>query len=262
MIAGNVLGRPFSASAPSEGCLPSSVSSGTFLTACVALSTYAAEKEKKVERDYPFYPPAPAAQTPQMAMEKSLGCLSCHEDTDAKSMHSNPGVVLGCVDCHGGDAGVSIADGLPRETPEYTAAMEKAHVLPQYVDSWHYPSSANPEASYTLLNRESPEFVRFVNPSDYRIVEEACGACHMSTIQAAKRSIMATGAMLWGGAAYNNGILPFKNYLLGEAYTREGKPAGLRARRSRRRSSPKKSMELHLNCYPPRLGNRQTRGHL
>ena len=74
---------------------------------------------------------------------------------------------------------------------------------------------------------ESPEFVRFVNPSDYRIVEEACGACHMSTIQAAKRSIMATGAMLWGGAAYNNGILPFKNYLLGEAYTREGKPAGI-----------------------------------
>ena len=49
----------------------------------------------------------------------------------------------------------------------------------------------------------------------------------MSTIQAAKRSIMATGAMLWGGAAYNNGILPFKNYLLGEAYTREGKPAGI-----------------------------------
>ena len=203
------------------------VIAGLFLTVCVALSAYAAEKEKKVERDYPFYPPAPAAQTPQMAMDKSLGCLSCHEDTDAKSMHSNPGVVLGCVDCHGGDAGVSVADGLARETPGYLAAMERAHVLPQYVDSWHYPSSANPEASYTLLNRESPEFVRFVNPSDYRIVEEACGACHMSTIQAAKRSIMATGAMLWGGAAYNNGILPFKNYLLGEAYTREGKPAGI-----------------------------------
>ena len=36
---------------------------------------------------------------------------------------------------------------------------------------------------------------------------------------------MATGAMLWGGATYNNGILPFKNYILGEAYTRDGKPA-------------------------------------
>ena len=30
---------------------------------------------------------------------------------------------------------------------------------------------------------------------------------------------MATGAMFWGGAAYNNGILPFKNYMFGEAYT-------------------------------------------
>ena len=37
--------------------------------------------------------------------------------------------------------------------------------------------------------------------------------------QSAERSLMATGAMLWGGAAYNNGILPFKNYILGEAYT-------------------------------------------
>ena len=36
---------------------------------------------------------------------------------------------------------------------------------------------------------------------------------------------MATGAMLWGGAAYNNGILPFKNYIIGEAYTRSGEPA-------------------------------------
>ena len=89
--------RPLIQRVCAERGLPSfkRVIGGLFLTACVALSTYAAEKEKKVERDYPFYPPAPAAQTPQMAMEKSLGCLSCHEDTDAKSMHSNPGVVLG-----------------------------------------------------------------------------------------------------------------------------------------------------------------------
>ena len=99
------------------------VTAGLFLTLCIALSAYPAEKEKKVVRDYPFYPPAPAAQTPQIAMDKSLGCLSCHEDTDAKSMHSNPGVVLGCVDCHGGDAGVSVAEGFSRETPGYVAAM-------------------------------------------------------------------------------------------------------------------------------------------
>ena len=32
---------------------------------------------------------------------------------------------------------------------------------------------------------------------------------------------MATSAMLWGGASYNNGILPFKRYILGESYSRE-----------------------------------------
>ena len=33
---------------------------------------------------------------------------------------------------------------------------------------------------------------------------------------------MATSAMFWNAAAYNNGILPFKRGILGEAYTREG----------------------------------------
>ena len=53
-----------------------------------------------------------------------------------------------------------------------------------------------------------------------RVARESCGACHMPVIEAAERSLMATGAMLWGGAAYNNGIVPFKNYIFGEAYTR------------------------------------------
>ena len=36
---------------------------------------------------------------------------------------------------------------------------------------------------------------------------------------------MSTSAMLWGGAAYNNGILPFKRPILGESYTEESEPA-------------------------------------
>jgi hypothetical protein len=54
---------------------------------------------------------------------------------------------------------------------------------------------------------------------------EACGACHIETIEAAERSLMSTGAMFWGGGAYNNGILPFKTPVFGEAYTRNGEPA-------------------------------------
>ena len=76
-----------------------------------------------------------------------------------------------------------------------------------------------------MLNKESPEFIRFVNPSDYRVAREACGACHLEVIEATERSMMSTGAMLWGGAAYNNGIVPYKNYIFGEAYTRTGEPA-------------------------------------
>jgi hypothetical protein len=64
-----------------------------------------------------------------------------------------------------------------------------------------------------------------MNPSDYRVARDSCGACHIETIEAAERSLMASGAMLWGGAGYNNGIVPFKNYVVGEAYTRKGEPA-------------------------------------
>ena len=61
-----------------------------------------------------------------------------------------------------------------------------------------------------MLNREAPEYVRFVNPSDYRVVRESCGACHIDEIKAAERSLMATGAMFYEGASYNNGIVPLK----------------------------------------------------
>ena len=40
---------------------------------------------------------------------------------------------------------------------------------------------------------------------------------------------MATTAMFWGAAAYNNGILPLKHPFVGEAYTPDGQPAKLTA---------------------------------
>jgi hypothetical protein len=146
-------------------------------------------------------------------------------------MHNNPAVTLGCADCHGGDATVMWSGGgdpkSNAKSKPYAAARDKAHVLPRYPKSWHFPSSANPERTYALLNREAPEFIRFINPGDYRVARESCGACHLKIIQAAERSLMSTTSMFWGGAAYNNGLLPFKKYILGEAYTREGEPAVL-----------------------------------
>jgi len=153
--------------------------------------------------------------------------MSCHIATDRHTMHQNPGVVLGCTDCHGGDARATKPQAAKREDAAYVAALRSAHVLPRDERAWKWPSSATPERTYTLLNRESPEFVRFINPGDLRVAREACGACHLAIIHASERSLMATSAMLWGGAAYNNGILPYKRYILGEAYTREGQAASI-----------------------------------
>lgn len=198
-----------------------------FIAAALGLLTAvgtASEGEKPVERDYGRVrvPPAPKVQSWAEADAKSAGCVSCHTASDQKTMHAAPSVVLGCTDCHGGDVRIVAPASLSKDDPAYSKLIEDAHVLPRFPESWHWPSSANPKRSYTLLNKEAPEFVKFVNPSDYRVAREACGACHLGTIEAAERSLMATGAMLFGGAAYNNGIAPYKNYVFGEAYSREG----------------------------------------
>lgn len=195
------------------------------LPASPAFAAGADEQPRDIQ--YDVAPPAPAQQNQAQADAKSKGCVSCHTASDAKTMHENPGVILGCTDCHGGRAEIfKPASGTYGDRP-YDTALDEAHVQPRLPKSWHYPSSANTSHSYSLLNREAPEFIRFMNPSDYRVATDACGACHLEVVEAAKRSLMATGAMLWGGASYNNGILPFKRYLLGESYTPDGQPARL-----------------------------------
>jgi hypothetical protein len=196
------------------------------LLACVPLSSNSFASSV-VQALAATAPPAPAAQSTQEAKAKSEGCMTCHTATDRHTMHQNPGVVLGCTDCHGGNASLAKPEGAKREDAAYLAALRRAHVLPRDEAAWNWPSSATPERTYTLLNREDPAFVRFMNPGDLRAAREACGACHLAIIHASERSLMATSAMLWGGAAYNNGILPFKRYILGEAYARDGQGATL-----------------------------------
>ena len=182
--------------------------------------------------DKDMAPPAPERQTQREADAKSAGCITCHSATDRHTMHANPAVILGCTDCHGGNTKIvkppkTVYKGAGHGA--YLDAMNQAHILPRFPDKWKTPDSANPEGSYTLLNKESSAFIRFVNPSDYRVARHACGACHLTVIQAAERSLMATGAMLWNGAAYNNGILPFKIGVLGEAYAHDGTGASIKS---------------------------------
>lgn len=150
-------------------------------------------------------------QTRQQAAAKSHGCVQCHQD--ATDMHNAPTVHLGCTDCHGGN-------------PEGTS-LATAHVPAAFPQAW--PTSANPVRSYTLLNHEDPEFIRFVNPGDLRVAHISCGKCHPQETLAVRKSMMTHGCMLWGAALYNNGAFPKKWSRYGESYSMHGAPQRLQS---------------------------------
>ena len=150
-------------------------------------------------------------QTLEAAQAKSASCVHCHQSTG--DPHCKASLNLGCIDCHGGN-------------PQATLKIE-AHVASRHPEVWC--SSANPVRSYTLLNGESPEFVRFVNPGDLRIAHLSCGTmgCHGEQVLQVKKSMMTHGCMLWGAALYNNGAVPQKRARYGESYSMNGAPQRL-----------------------------------
>src|ERR1044072_4233546 len=105
---------------------------------------------------------------------------------------------LSCTACHGGNP--------------VAKSKEEAHVQPPFSREWRRAGRANPEEGDTLLNRESWEFVRFVNPGDLRVAATTCGSasCHQLESQNVARSMMTNGAMLWGAALCNNGGFPLQ----------------------------------------------------
>lgn len=160
------------------------------------------------------------SQTREDVNRKSAGCLSCHAPIETPSMHRNPAVQAGCMDCHGGTASVFVPSGATQGSAAYEQAKRQAHVQPRFPREW--PSSANPENTYTLLNKENPEFIRFVNPGDLRVAQESCGQCHAKEVTQVRASLHTTSGVFWTAAAYNNGIWPFKTAAFGESYSREG----------------------------------------
>src|SRR6266581_2434727 len=174
-----------------------------------------------------------STQSQEEADRKSAGCLACHKDTDARTMHTSPSVRLGCVDCHGGNATARSA-GSPG-SKEYEDARRQAHVAPRHAEAW--PSAANPERSYTALLEERLEFVRFVNPGDLRAAPTACGPCHKEEVKNVSKSMMTHGGMLYAAALYNNGVLPGKDPIVGESYGPDGLPRMVKTVPSRRRDT-------------------------
>ena len=159
--------------------------------------------------------------TAQEAECRSIGCIDCHKGIE--DIH-NDKVNLGCIDCHGGQAAIRLPKDAQKGSEIYKETQMKAHVQPRFPQEWK--SAANPERSYDLLNKESAEFIRFVNPGDLRVNAMSCGTseCHTRDVHNVAKSMMTTSAMLWGAALYNNGSFPLKNYRFGESYSSDGTP--------------------------------------
>ncbi|MEZ0227095.1 MAG: hypothetical protein ACAI25_00600 [Planctomycetota bacterium] len=152
---------------------------------------------------------------------RTAGCVKCH--VGQTEPHADPidptqpgrfAEKIGCTDCHGGDA--------------MATAKEKAHILPRFPELWK--TTANPKQSYTALEKESWEFVRFINPGDLRVANYTCGTagCHgkdaENHVLRVQKSMMAHGSMLWEAALYNNGSYPNKNARFAESYGPHGEP--------------------------------------
>jgi hypothetical protein len=169
-------------------------------------------------------------QTQEEADRKSAGCISCHiySSGDEPNMHPSKGVHLGCTDCHGGLAAVSVTPGTSSSSLEYISAKEKAHVQPR--DSSLKNRSTLPERYNAKWLKESAEYVKFVNPGDLRVAPETCGTagCHPSETRAVSNNLMTHSGLLWGAALYNNGGMPYKNARFGESYSRDGIPQLMR----------------------------------
>jgi hypothetical protein len=117
----------------------------------------ASEGEKAVTRDYSLVraPPAPRTQEWDAAETKSAGCVSCHIDSEAKTMHRSQAVVLGCTDCHGGNAGVRGDPALAHDDPAYVSARDRAHVLNTSASSTRPTIASRATAAAPAISRRS-----------------------------------------------------------------------------------------------------------
>ena len=186
---------------------------------------------------------APAvAQTPAQAPAPAPapggeGCSSvyCHGNTEPMHMsvdgkltpEGKDGQGLTCTNCHGGNPAARPASDSPDEKKR---AQMEAHVRPRRPELWEYKgnlTSANPERVNAATDQESWEYMRFVNPGDFRVTQTTCAGCHAQEVNANETSSMRHGAFLWGAALYNNGGFPLKDARYGESYSPDGYPERL-----------------------------------
>ncbi len=128
-------------------------------------------------------------------VEHRENCLVCHQPRASNGKphgieDAHPGFPLSCVDCHGGNPWVcnGTLSGDP-DNPNCDGAWiydkKQAHVSPgsgaKYLKN----------LSTTELDQHDPAYVRFINPGDFRVLDQTCGKCHVEESKLVPRSTMA-----------------------------------------------------------------------
>ncbi|MBC8523287.1 hypothetical protein H8D29_05115 [PVC group bacterium] len=118
-------------------------------------------------------------------------CLMCHGDIEniTKNM---AGMNLYCDFCHGGDP--------------FGETIETAHVFSD--------GSVNYNETIPPLDLDLA-YQRWLNPSNLRVVDSTCGACHPDHVVRVKKSLMATTAGHYSGGFYQNNVVDTKTPIYG-----------------------------------------------
>jgi hypothetical protein len=155
--------------------------------------------------EFPDQPTCAPPQLPPEAFEES--CVQCHAPGGrgvAGLEDPHPWFYVKCTDCHGGNA-----DAVTQET---------AHApIPGPMANPQWPGRPNVQYYYNYLTthgleqfgQEGLDFLRFINPSDLRIVDKTCGkeqACHADKAASFRGSVIMTAVGLLDASIYRAGV--------------------------------------------------------
>ena len=126
-----------------------------------------------------------ALAMPLAAVAEDTGCLSCHTFIEDAMLHMP--ATRSCTFCHGGN-GTAVTIGT-------------AHVQPSM--------PVINDATSAPLDYDLP-YQRFVNPSNLRVADQTCGACHPDKVEMVIKSMMATTAGHLAGGLYQAGVVDTK----------------------------------------------------
>ena len=117
------------------------------------------------------------------------GCIACHRPTNPITMvregiqNPHPWYPLTCTDCHGGN---NNADTL-------AASHVQPGTGPAFIKN----------LAYDKLNEVNENYIRFINPGDFRVAQLSCGSdspatsafnCHQDLVETVPTSVMSTYA--------------------------------------------------------------------